>query len=52
MLAGRELALNTYMMKETKLKKVFPLIGRDFLKLLFGISVSVVLVLLIQYFAN
>jgi hypothetical protein len=52
MLAGRELALNTYMMKEAKLKKVFPLIGKDFLKLLFGISVSVVLVLLIQYFAN
>jgi len=52
MLAGRELALNTYMMKETKLKKVFPLIGKEFLKLLFGKLVSVVLVLIIQYFAN
>ena len=52
MLAGRELALNTYNLKKNQLKKVFPLIGKDFLKLMFGIGVSLVLVLLIQHFAN
>jgi hypothetical protein len=52
MLAGRELALNTYNIKKKQFKKVFPLIGKDFVKLMFGIGVSLVLVLLIQHFAN
>lgn len=51
MLAGRELALNTYMNKKITIKKAFPLIGKDFLKLLLGISISVAIVIVIQYFS-
>ena len=51
MLAGRELALNTYLLKKGGLKKVFPLIGKDFLKLMLGISISVAIVIAIQYFS-
>jgi hypothetical protein len=44
LLCGRELAIST-MNKEYKFKYVFPLIGKDFLKMIFGLSVSVGIVL-------
>jgi len=49
MLAGRELALSTFS-SSGNFKKVFPLIGRDFLKLILGITISVAIVIAIQYF--
>lgn len=48
LLTGRELAIST-MNKEYKLKYVFPLIGKDFLKMIFGLSVSIGIVLSIHY---
>jgi len=48
LLCGRELAIAT-MNKEYKLRYVFPLIGKDFLKMIFGLSVSVGIVLSIHY---
>ena len=48
LLCGRELAIAT-MNKEYKLKYVFPLIGKDFIKMIFGLSVSVGIVLVIHY---
>ena len=40
LLCGRELAIAT-MNKEYKLNMYFQLIGKDFLKMIFGLSVSV-----------
>ena len=37
------------MNKDYKFKYVFPLIGKDFLKMIFGLSVSVGIVLAIHY---
>jgi hypothetical protein len=48
LLCGRELAIST-MNKEYKFKYVFPLIGKDFIKMVFGLSVSVGIVLAIHY---
>jgi len=48
LLCGRELAIAT-MNKEYKLRYVFPLVGKDFLKMIFGLSVSVGIVLSIHY---
>ena len=48
LLCGRELAIST-MNKDYKLGYVFPIIGRDFLKMLVGLSVSVAIVLTIHY---
>ena len=48
LLCGRELAIAT-MNKEYKLRYVFPLVGQDFLKMIFGLSVSVGIVLSIHY---
>ena len=48
LLCGRELAIST-MNKEYKFKYVFPLIGKDFIKMIFGLSVSVGIVLGIHY---
>ena len=48
LLCGRELAIAT-MNKEYKLRYVFPIIGKDFLKMIFGLSVSVGIVLSIHY---
>jgi len=48
LLCGRELAIST-MNKEYKFKYVFPLIGKDFNKKVFGLSVSVGIVLAIHY---
>jgi hypothetical protein len=48
LLCGRELAIST-MNKEYKFKYVFPLIAKDFIKMIFGLSVSVGIVLAIHY---
>jgi len=48
LLCGRELAIST-MNESYKLKYVFPLIGKDFIKMIFGLSVSVGIVLAIHY---
>ncbi len=48
LLCGRELAIST-MNKEYKFRYVFPLIGKDFIKMVFGLSVSVGIVLAIHY---
>ena len=48
LLCGRELAIST-MNKDYKFKYVFPLIGKDFLIMIFGLSVSVGIVLAIHY---
>jgi len=48
LLCGRELAISA-MNKDYKFKYVFPLIGKDFIKMIFGLSVSVGIVLAIHY---
>jgi len=48
LLCGRELAIST-MNKEYKFKYVFPLIGKDFIKMIFGLSISIGIVLAIHY---
>ena len=48
LLCGRELAIST-MNKEYKFKYVFPIIGKDFIKMVFGLSISVGIVLAIHY---
>jgi len=48
LLAGRELGIYTSLLKPNNMKKVFPMIGKDFLKLLLGIGISLLLVLFIQ----
>ena len=48
LLCGRELAIST-MNKEYKFKYVFPLIGKDFIKMVFRLSISVGIVLAIHY---
>ncbi len=47
LLTGRELAMATVTGKE-KFKSVFPLIGKDFFKMMIGLSASVAIVLLIH----
>ena len=48
LLCGRELAIST-MNEDYKFKYVFPIIGKDFIKMIFGLSVSVGIVLAIHY---
>ena len=48
LLCGRELAIAT-MNKEYKLRYVFPIIGKDFIKMIVGLSGSVAIVLTIHY---
>tara|TARA_B110000879_G_scaffold15923_1_gene19621 strand:+ start:1765 stop:2757 length:993 start_codon:yes stop_codon:yes gene_type:complete len=48
LLCGRELAMATYTGKG-KLKTVFPLIGKDFLKMMVGLGASLGIVLMIHY---
>ena len=48
LLCGRELAIST-LMKDYKFKYVFPIIAKDFLKMLLGLVVSVGIVLAIHY---
>lgn len=47
LLSGRELAI-AMMDKQRKTKDIFPLVGKDMSKLLFGLFVSIVIALLIQ----
>ena len=48
LLCGRELAMATMTGKE-KFRTVFPLVGRDFLKMMIGLGASVGVVLAIHY---
>lgn len=48
MLAGREFAIASFMGKK-KTRSVFPLVGRDFGKMMIGLSASLAIVLLIHY---
>jgi phosphate/sulfate permease len=48
LLCGRELAIAT-MNKDYKFSYVFPLIGKDFLKMIIGLTISVAIVLSIHY---
>src|SRR5210317_906201 len=48
MLAGREFAIASFMGKK-KTKSVFPLVGKDFGKMMIGLSESLAIVLLIHY---
>ena len=48
LLAGRELAIST-VMKDYKFVYVFPIIAKDFGKMMLGLGVSVAVVLLIHY---
>ena len=49
LLTGRELAIATVHRGTYKMKYVFPIIGKDFLKMMIGLAVSVALVLLVHY---
>ena len=49
LLCGRELALSSYLVGGAGSKTVFPIIAKDFFKLLIGLSVSVAIVLSIHY---
>ena len=48
LLAGREFAIASYMGKQ-KTRSVFPIVGRDFGKMMIGLSASLAIVLLIHY---
>jgi len=48
LLCGRELAIAT-MNKDYHFSYVFPIIGKDFIKMIFGLLVSVAIVLAIHY---
>jgi len=48
LLAGREFAIASFTNKR-KTKSVFPLVGRDFMKMMIGLSASLAIVLLIHY---
>ncbi len=49
LLTGRELAIATVHRADYKFKYVFPIIGKDFFKMMVGLAVSVALVLAIHY---
>ena len=48
LLSGRELAISTMMGKNYSFKDVFPLVGKDMLRLIFGLGVSILIALSIQ----
>jgi len=50
LLTGRELALTSCLASKSGIKKVFPMLIKDFIKLLIGLLVSVGIVLGIKYF--
>ncbi|MCB1590920.1 MAG: hypothetical protein KDI90_00575 [Alphaproteobacteria bacterium] len=52
LLTGRELAIATTYRAQYKFGYVFPLIGKDFLKMMIGLAVSVGLVMTIHYVLN
>jgi hypothetical protein len=49
LLTGRELAIATVHRKEYRFGYVFPLIGKDFFKMILGLTISVALVLAVHY---
>lgn len=49
LLSGRELAMATTLKSKEEIATVFPLIGRDFLKMMIGLGVSVAMVLSIHH---
>lgn len=51
LLSGRELAI-TSLSKHRKMKKLFPIISKDFGKLVLGMTVSVIIALLVNYIAK
>ena len=51
LLSGREMAITT-LSKHRKMKKLFPIITQDFGKLVFGMTVSVVIALGVNYIAS
>lgn len=51
LLCGRELAIASMSNGSYKVKSVFPVVRKDFLRLLLGLAVSVLLILCIQHFA-
>lgn len=48
LLSGRELAISTMLGNKYKFKDVFPLVGKDMLRLLFGLGVTILIALMIQ----
>ena len=52
LLSGREFAIASVSKGSYKLKSVFPIVGRDFLKIMIGLCVSVAIVLCIHYVFN
>jgi len=52
LLTGRELAIATVHRADYKMGYVFPLIGKDFLKMMVGLIISVALVITIHYLVN
>jgi hypothetical protein len=50
LLSGRELAMATMQRGRYHLRHVFPIVGKDFLKILFGLAVSIALVFVINQF--
>ena len=49
LLCGRELAIATRM--DRKVKKVFPVVAKDFMKIMLGLCVSIVIVLIVREFS-
>ena len=49
LLAGREFGINT-IRKSKKIKNVFPMVARDFFKMTVGVTVSLILVFVINHF--
>ena len=52
LLCGREFAIASIAKNNYKFKSVFPVVGRDFLKIMVGLGVSLTLVLFIHYVLN
>ena len=52
LLCGREFAIASIAANNYKLKFVFPIVGRDFLKMMIGLGASVAIVLSIYYIFN
>ena len=52
LLCGREFAIASIAANNYKLKSIFPIIGRDFLKMMIVLGVSVDIVLSIHYIFN
>jgi len=52
LLCGREFAIASISANNYKFKSVLPIVGRDFLKMMTGLAVSVIIVLSIHYIFN